>query len=394
MSTNHRNASFKRWGLSNSPFVSLPPASEEERQRVFTGRQEEVDRLLNLVERPRGVFLVGLFGVGKSILVLEALRRLNETGHITAYAKFYRELGFTRSVLKKLAVACPHHERNAIYQILIKGKSVSQRGEIDIKDIDEAVYDVRSPMGAIEDIASLFKKRDGTTFFVVVDDLDKGTDIGDINEIIQDTRQLIEVGCTVILPGHPFGSTAALSSSADILNPIPLEPLSEAELVEMMGKYLDLSRDKDQQINERTHPFTQDAARLIAKGIAEFGLTPRIFNFACHLFLEEAAGEGVEVIDHHFISERWADIAKNFLTSLKENDKRHLQIIYGNKRFLSEDTREPIRQIGGELAQYSEVRGILAKLIQENVLIEGVEEGKRKITTNPILDDSNFFFIR
>lgn len=225
--------------------------------------------------------------------------------------------------------------------------------------------------------------------------MDKGTDLGNINEIIQDTRQLIEYGCAVILPGHPFGSTAGLSSSADILNPVALKPLSETELVEMMGKYLDLARVEQSGEERQTYPFSISAAGLIAKGISEFELTPRIFNFACQLLLEQAAEDSVELIDQQFINAHWGKIAEDFLVrSLHEDDKRYLKVIYKNGGFLSEDTRQTIREIGGEFAEYSQVRGILVKLIQENVLIESIEEGKRKMIPNPILSNKTLFIIR
>lgn len=390
-----RTHSFVSWGLKDNPFASLPPANEDERQHVFTGREEQVDKLINLVERPRGVFLVGLFGVGKSILALETLRVLNERGVITAYAKYDREFGFTKSALKKLAATCAKQDLEGVYETLVRGTEATPRAHIELKDINEAVYKIKSAMGAIEDITSMFRRSDvRTTFVIVVDDLDKGTDIGDINQIIQDTRQLVELGCAVILPGHPFGSTAGFSSSADILNPLVLDPLSEAELVEMMSKYLDLAREVPSNTLELA-PFTPKAAQLIAKGIAEFGLTPRIFNFACQLLLERGAEEGLESIGHEFVAKQWANIAKDFLVrSLHDNDKQHLKVIYESGGFLSEDTREPIKQIGGDFAEYSQVRTILARLIQENILIESVEEGKRKMTPNPLITGKEVFIIR
>src|SRR5437660_10119490 len=112
-----RSRSLSRWGLKDNPFISLPPTKQEERQRVFTGRKQEVDKLTNLIERPRGIFLFGLFGVGKSILALETLRLLNERGAITAYAKYDREIGFSKSVLKKLAIACSKYDIKSVHEI-------------------------------------------------------------------------------------------------------------------------------------------------------------------------------------------------------------------------------------------------------------------------------------
>ncbi|PYS46824.1 MAG: hypothetical protein DMF68_17950 [Acidobacteria bacterium] len=319
---------------------------------------------------------------------------LNERGAITAYAKYDREIGFSKSVLKKLAIACSKYDIKSVHEILVRGTGSWKKGTIELRDIEESIYYTKSVMGAIESIINLFSKPPNN-FVVVVDDLDKGTDIGDINEIIQDTRQLIELGCAIILPGHSFGPTAGFSSSADILYPLPLKPLSESELVEMMGRYLDLARDNVTDTNITTHPFTLSAANLIANGIAGFELTPRIFNFACQLLLDQAADEAAGYIDEQFVIDRWSKVAEIFLMkTLREEDKRYLEVIYKNGGMLSEDTREPIKQIGGKFAEYGQVRNILAKLIQENVLIERVENGKRRMTPNPMIDKRDFFFIR
>lgn len=156
MSQDKRSQSLIRWGLSYNPFVSLPPTNEEERQRVFTGRQQEVNKLLNLTEHPRGVFLVGLFGVGKSILALETLRILNEQGVIAIYVKYDREYGFSKSVLRKLAAACAQVELESVYEVLKRSADLPNSKVIELKDIDDAVYKIQSAMNAIEDIAVYF----------------------------------------------------------------------------------------------------------------------------------------------------------------------------------------------------------------------------------------------
>src|SRR5256886_5377045 len=71
-------------------------------------------KLIGLMTPPRGVFLFGLFGIGKSILALETLRRLNEQGAATVYAKYDREIGFSRSEERRVGKECrsrwsPYH---------------------------------------------------------------------------------------------------------------------------------------------------------------------------------------------------------------------------------------------------------------------------------------------
>jgi hypothetical protein len=382
-------------GLKKNPFVPLPPSSEVVRQQVFTGRQEEVGKIINLLNPPRGIFLYGLFGVGKSILALEALRLLSEMGVITAYTKYERQIGFTKSALKGLAEACGTRDQQRVYEIIARGSGERLKGTATAEDIQGAVHRTQLAHDAIKNIMGLFKQ-DARGFVVVVDDLDKGTDVRNISDIILETRQLVELECSVILPGHNFGVTSKLGSASDILTPIPLRPLSANELIEMMGKYLALAHIESQEPAKATHPFSDKAANMIAHSIAETGLTPRIFNVACQLLLERAADVGETVINEKFVAERWANIASEYLVrSLRDEDKQHLDVIYKSNKMLSEDTRESIKSIGGQFAEYAQVRNILTNLIQQNVLIEQQQDGKRKLTVNPLMDrESEFFIIR
>lgn len=394
MSTNWASP-LEGLGLKKNPFVPLPPSSEEVRQQVFTGRREEVGKIINLLNPPRGIFLYGLFGVGKSILALEALRLLSEMDVITAYTKYDRQAGFTKSALKGLAEACGKRNRQGVYEIIVRGSGEQPKGGATVEDIQGAVNRTRLAHEAIKNIMGLFKQ-DARGFVIVVDDLDKGTDVRNISDIILETRQLVELECSVILPGHNFGVTSKLGSASDILTPIPLKPLSGDELIEMMGKYLALAHIENQPLAQATYPFSDKAAKMIAYSIADAGLTPRIFNFACQLLLERAAEVGEKVIDEKFVAKSWANIASEYLVrSLRDEDKQHLDAIYKGDKTLSEDTRAPIKSIGGQFAEYAQVRNILANLIQQNVLIEQQHGGKRRLTVNPLMDrESEFFIIR
>ena len=73
------------------------------------------------------------------------------------------------------------------------------------------------------------------------------------------------------------------------------------------------------------------------------------------------------------------------IKSISEEDKKYLEVIYNNIG-LSEDTRGAIQKIGGQFAEYVEVRNILAGLLQKNVLIEREKDGKRVINLDPLFD--------
>jgi len=392
MITGNRGKSFSRWGLKNNPFSSLPPDKSDERTWVFTGRNNEVETLMNLAERPCGVFLSGMFGIGKSILVLETLRKLTDQGYVTAYANYNRDNGFYVSVLEELALTSAKYNMRGVYDILTIGISTSDRDIPSMENIKGAAYRTKNIFNAIKDIKNLLNLR--LPLVIVVDELEHNTDIGDIPDIIYYARQLIGIGYVVILLGHPSGKTAACGSCTHILNPLPLGPLSDDELIEMMEKYLGLSRIKWEDDKTPTYPFTQGAARLIAESITKAGLTPRHFNFGCRLLLESAANASAELIDEEFIIKNWGKIAEDFLIKiLEEEDIKYLEIISKYGEF-SEDTREVIQEIGGQFAEYTEVRTILAKLVWENILIERDRQRKHVIETNPMFNKDFFEFVR
>ena len=368
---NQRDRVFREWGLTDNPFISLPPHLEEDRKHVFTGRHNEIGLLKNMTTRPRGMFLVGMFGVGKSILVLETLRQLREQGRLALYAKYNRHDGFLLSILRHMCRDY-HYYNPPVVNTLLDRATETHNSLHGLTDLLEVIATHSGPMT------------------LVVDDLDKESDLGSIDNIVLETRQLIELGCAVVLLGHPVGVTAELSSSADILHPVPLGPLSESELVEMMGKYLSLGRKEDISIPDSTHPFTPNAAQVLARGISEFELTPRIFNFASQLLLEQAARDGATEITEHYVVDRWQSIAENFIVrGLRDEDRQHLEAIYTSGGVVSEDTRHVVQQIGGPFAEYVQVRETLNELIQRNVLIERHQSGKRHLELNKLLSAKN-----
>jgi|SRR5665647_2423097 len=366
----NRKKSFDLWGLSNNPFTTLPPSTEEVRSKVFTGRENEIEILTNMVKPPRGIFVSGMFGIGKSILALETLRVLECGGYKTAYIKYEPKKNLCLKLLRKLVRSldgCSTH-----YNIYIQ----------------EVNNGTKSPEEALEEIIDDLNLR--SSIVIVIDDLDKSNML-DIQGVIYDVRFLVDLGCSVILLGHPRGVTVSFSSKTDILYPLPLSPLLESELLEMMEKYLNLSRVRIPENETCTYPFTLNAAKMISKAITKFKLTPRLFNFSCQLLLESAACEGVKLIDEEFIKGHWDTIAEDFIIrSIRDEDREVLQIIY-DKGGISEDTREVIQSIGGNFAEFGEVINKMVHLINKDILLPREVDGKLGYYADPLLYDKKIF---
>lgn len=339
---------FNLWNLKDNPFLPLPPQNETIRHRVFVGRQTEIQSILARKNRAQGIFIVGMFGIGKSMLALEMLWQMRRT-HKTAYVKFKKNLGLANSVVSKL---------------------------------EDDIVVSNDPIMKLEKKFKQLKLR--KPLVVVVDDLDKDTDLGDMQNIILEARQIIEVGYLVILLGHPVGVTAELSSAHDILYPIPLPNLSKNELTQMVGNYLATSRTVKYD-GEPLYPFTSDMVELLAEIISDYALTPRILNHACRLLLDQAATDKISIIDISYFQDRWSYIAKSCLESLHQEDREYFRKIHAAGS-LSEDTRKLIKDIGGPFAEYGEVRKVISNLIQNDILIEKNNSGIREISTNPFYD--------
>lgn len=344
---------LKIWQLKDNPFLPLPPQNEEMRHEVFVGRKSEIENILFRAKRPQGLFIFGMFGIGKSMLSLEVLRLLKKS-HKVFYVKFRKSIGLASSILT----------------------SMNKPTTTDYE-----------PMINLE--RSLIKFYSKKPVVIVIDDLDKDTDIGDMQRIIFESRQIIELGCLVILLGHPFGITAELNSSHDILYPIPLSNLSQDELVEMMKKYLATSR-MGKYTGDPLSPFTADVANILSSTISEKNLTPRILNQACRLLLDQAAMDEIESIDKNFLLNKWSFIARSCLDSLREEDREYYRKIQEAGK-LSEDTRPLIKEIGGGFSEYAEVRKTIDQLIQENILIEENADGKKVIRPNPLFDEGTIW---
>ncbi len=366
----NRKNSFDRWGLSDNPFTTLPPSSEEERSKVFTGRENEIEMLTNMVKRPRGIFISGMFGIGKSILALETLRVLERRGYKTAHIKYEPKKNLSLKLLRKLV------------------KSLNVSGTDYNRYVQEVNNKNKSSEEALEEIIDELGLK--SSIVMVLDDLDKSNML-DIQGVIYDIRSLVDLGCSVILLGHPRGVTVSFSSKTDILYPLALNPLSEIELLEMMEKYLNLSRATVPENEATTYPFTLSAAKMISKTITEFKLTPRLFNFSCQLLLEYAACEAVESIDEEFIKSHWDKIAEDFIIrSIQDEDREVLKILY-EKGGISEDTRDVINSIGGNYAEYSEIIDKMVHLINKNILLPKEVEGKLGYYVDPLLYNKNIF---
>jgi Cdc6-like AAA superfamily ATPase len=402
---------MKKWRLDGNPFVPLPPefGDEEKLKQIFTGRESEINRICGLLTPPRGFFICGMYGVGKTILIQEVFRQLKSQDSITVYTTLDAYDGFRKTVLKGLSKTLASkgfREAELVFKTLTQGEYTISKGKkrkskkgVDLKvvkgDIDKIVEDIETivlkidnPRDTIEKLIKMIRKT-GKKVVIAVDDLERKGDIASMQEIIDDSRDILNFGSSLILTGHPIGVTKDLrTSSGGILCEVILEQLSREELTIMMAKYLNTMRKDD----NGTHPFDSGTADYISEYSVKNKLTPRLFNLACFHLLDKAANEGLEIINKEFLSKHWSIISQKILKNIEEKDKQYLKIIYKLGK-ISEDSDEAIIQIGGKYAEIHEVRNSMAHLLRNDVLIEREEEQKKVIEVNPFLKENPNLFL-
>ncbi|MCK5058395.1 MAG: ATP-binding protein [Candidatus Aminicenantes bacterium] len=405
-----REETIKKWKIDGNPFFVLPPdiGDHKKLNQVFTGRESEVKRVCSLIIPPKGIFIHGMYGVGKTILIHKILRQLDLKNIISVYTSLDPYDGFRKTVLKGLSRTLANkgiEEAKLVAETLSIGtKTVSKKekkgrksglnlkiikgSRNNVKEfIETTTLEIKNPREFIEKLIRIAKDM-GKTVVIAVDDLERRSDISSIQQIIDDSRDIISFGGSLILTGHPVGVTKDLrTSSGGLFFEIPLEQLNKEELIKMMINYLNTMRSAD----FGTQPFDIKAAEYIANYSVINNLTPRLFNIACSHIFEQAAIECCKIIDMKFLKKQWSMIADKILQNIEKKDMEYLKILYDYGR-ISEDSDEAIVKIGGVHAEIQEVRNILLPLIQRDIFIEREVDQKRVIELNPhIKDNPNLF---
>ncbi len=410
----------KKWGLLTNPFPKMSTTlTADDQEFVFTGQNDYLEDLCNQMNRPGGFFLYGMHGAGKTLFLQRSLATLEAQGYLCTYISFTPEEKLDSLVLlglvEKLAEEEPDGEYAELYaKLLGKNVKISQEKAVEGGGEISAPFAKLGAKGSSKQTTNIeqaitnpgqwltdtIKKHAKTRpIIVAIDDLDNQEAIFrpeleldkpevswvDLDAIVMKTRQLINVGATVILVGHPSGLTAALGSS-NILNRFGLVALDEDDLIQMLKCYLALGRD-DGKRELKLYPFTEKAAQVIAKTVTRFRLPTRNMLFICSELYEYCAREGIEVIDETVIQYHWPNVTSRLMGSLKSEDLNYLRVIeeYGG---YDEDNDSAIREIAGSLSEFLDGLKKLKPLVEKEYLIENVK-GAYKL--NPLLAAQNPF---
>lgn len=199
-----RKQMLEHWGLSESPPFFVVPPKDDPRMlsRLFTGRRQEMDRIILPLLDGHNVLLRGMWGIGKSTFILQTLNELSDQAtqagdkllpiYIDNFKggtpdEFYRLLLFTLVTnlskkdkdAKKLADAMKGISVSQSRTKGVKGNfevslfSVgSLGGALDLGASTESQYSLANPSYWVQEFLNRAGKH-YTQVIIAIDDLDK-----------------------------------------------------------------------------------------------------------------------------------------------------------------------------------------------------------------------------
>ena len=388
---------FDTWGLRDDPpFHDVPPKDDPKRlARLFTGRRQELDRVMLPLLRGANVLVRGAWGVGKTTFILQALHELAyEVAQVRerllpiyidnfkggTLAEFHRMLLFALA----MALAEKDADAKAIAEAMkgihishsrtrsLKGKfevslfSVGTLGgEAGLESGMERQIGLDNPEYWVQELLAR-ARRHYHHIVIAVDDLDKT----DPHEFIK-VRSLFDSAlpilrsdkCAFILTGRTL--TVAQDIYGNILGifqqQISLEPLKPEELRAIAVKTLNLVR---RQERADAYPLSEEAvARLAASA---YGI-PRHFNQLCAKVLDAAVLLGYEVLDADAFETCFGEVQANVSAQVEPQIRQLLYIAQKHGGF-SQHNRKPIEELGW--GDFIELLPVLDHLVQRDLLIK------------------------
>lgn len=211
------------WGLTHNPFVKQPPHEEVTRRFVFTGRDKELLKLLEAAEQGEPCCLYGTYGMGKSMLMLEA-RRIIKERH--------------KSIVPLYTCIDPGLEYKDFDRVVLAGiaQELGARGVQISGEAHDTVFGLIRrwiQAGLTSDLK----------VFAMIDDMDRPQDVEKIPTVINTVRALRDLSCGVCLPANPNQATHKFATAGQgILDRIDLAPLQLSEYIQMVARYLETAR--------------------------------------------------------------------------------------------------------------------------------------------------------
>lgn len=401
-----------RWGLKQAPpFSGVPPKDDPKQLAcLFTGRREELERMILPLLDGRNVLVRGMWGVGKTTFILQTLHELSYQAGLLKerllpiYIDNFKGgtlVEFHRLILFALATALASKDEEA-RNILeaMRGISVSHKraktvrgkfelnlftvaslgGEAGVEVGTERQCGPDNPEYWVEELLKRAHKR-FQHVVIAIDDLDKTDPRPDkylqVRTMFDGALPLLRSDkCAFILAGRTL--TVAQDIYGAILGifhrQLQLPVLKPEELREIAVKTLNLARQA-----ERTDvfPFSDEViAEIAAKSLG----IPRQFNLNCADVLEAAVRLGHETLDAEAFARCFADVQATISADV-EAQMRYLLYVAHEHGGFSQDNRKALSELGW--GDFLEVLPLLDYLVQRDLMVRQDHAGGMQFIVSP-----------
>ncbi|MCD4782095.1 MAG: ATP-binding protein [Candidatus Omnitrophica bacterium] len=375
---------FSHWGLREIPFSeSVSPSRITELHEVFTGRETELRKVLNLLkgqERKR-ILIYGWAGIGKTAFILEILgvlqRKAKDT--LTAYISLPPETDLATAALIALALAMDNDEwaqqqlnqmglppinpvTHNTTEIKMDIFGIGGRIEKEESNITPPKFPSLSFEGLLNRALSKYSR-----VVIAIDDVDK-QDPARVRQLLHDAQGMLKSDVCFILTGHPSGITRdILTSERGLFDlTLKLEELDMSTTYQMLINYLNSVRPKNSRYDyedpRSINPFTQEAAQTLCK---RSGGVPRWLNRLGNYVLLKAAELQADLITTDVLQQglEYANQQLRGQQNLTPEDYYVLDLVL-EKRILSDATITITDLERVKVKEFSEILPVLDKLIQ------------------------------
>jgi hypothetical protein len=401
-----------KWGLKQAPpFSDVPPKDDPKRlARLFTGRREELDRVILPLLDGRNVLVRGIWGVGKTTFILQTLHELSyQTGLLKerllpiyidnfkggTLAEFHRLILFALAT----ALADKDEEARALVEAM-RGVSVSHKrtkaiqgkfevnlytvaslgGEAGMETGTEKQMGLDNPEYWVEELLKRAHKR-FQHIVIAVDDLDKADPHPDkflqvrtmfdgaLPILRSDKCAFILTGRTLTVAQDIYGAVLGIFHRQLQLPVLKLEVLREIAI-----KTFNLARQEERA---DAYPFSDEAiAELAAKS---YGI-PRQFNLNCADVLEAAVRLGYETLDPEAFALCFADVQATISADVEAQVRQLLYVAQKHGGF-SQDNRRALEELNW--GDFLEVLPLLDYLVQRDLMVRQDYTGGMRFVISP-----------
>ena len=392
-----RRRIFALWGLRRMPpFWDVPPKDDPRTlSRLFTGRREQLDRIILPLLDGRNVLVRGMWGVGKTTFILHTLHELayeadqvNERllpiyidnfkggtldefhrllffALATALSDEDDEAGELADAMRGISIS---HSRTKTLQGQFK-VSLFSVGTLEGGAGFESGTERQVGLANLEYWVMELLQRANEHYdhvVIAIDDLDKTDPHPDefikVRSLFDGALPILRSDkCAFILTGRTL--TVAQDIYASILGifhrQIQLPVFKPEELYEIAVKTLNLVRRRERS---DAHPFSDEDIGLLAT--ASYGI-PRQFNMNCADVLEAAVRLGYDELRDLAFERCFEDVQNNVSANVDAQVRQLLYIAHRHGGF-SQDNRKALDELGW--GDFIEVLPMLEYLVQQDLL--------------------------